>query len=73
MLFCCLPGGIVALVYASSVNNKLAQGDRAGAIAASNSAKLWCMISLGVGVAIAAIWFVTWLVPLFMAGMSSPY
>lgn len=69
MLFCCLPGGIIALVYGSTVNSKLAQGDRAGAIAASNSAKLWCMISLGVGVALAAIWFTIWLVPLFMDGM----
>ncbi|HET7932326.1 MAG TPA: CD225/dispanin family protein [Rhodanobacteraceae bacterium] len=73
MLFCCLPGGIVALVYASSVNGRLAQGDRAGAIAASKSARLWCMISVGVGVAIAVIWLVAWLVPLIMDSMVSPY
>lgn len=73
MLFCCLPGGIIALVYGSTVNSKLAQGDRAGAIAASKSAKMWCMISFGVGGAFAAIWLTLWLVPLILSGMSSPY
>ena len=48
-LCCCLPGGIVAIVYAAQVNNKLQAGDIAGAQAASNNAKLWCMISAGVG------------------------
>ena len=48
-LCCCLPGGIVAIVYAAQVNQKLQAGDIAGAQAASNNAKLWCMISAGVG------------------------
>ena len=48
-LCCCLPGGIVAIVYAAQVNSKLQIGDIAGAQAASNNAKLWCMISAGVG------------------------
>ncbi|MGH9556376.1 MAG: CD225/dispanin family protein [Terriglobales bacterium] len=49
-LCCCLPGGIVAIVYAAQVNTKLQAGDIAGAQAASNNAKLWCMISAAVGV-----------------------
>lgn len=40
-LFCGIPGGIVALVYASQVNTKLAMGDVAGAQAASNVANGW--------------------------------
>ncbi|MGH9578070.1 MAG: CD225/dispanin family protein [Terriglobales bacterium] len=51
-LCCCLPGGIVAIVYAAQVNSKLQAGDIAGAQAASNNAKLWCMISAGVGLVI---------------------
>lgn len=49
-LFCCLPGGIVSIVYASQVNGKIAAGDIAGAQAASKNAKMWTMISAGVGV-----------------------
>lgn len=30
-LFCCLPGGIVSIVYAAQVNGKIAAGDLAGA------------------------------------------
>src|SRR5579863_4338246 len=48
-VFCCLPAGIPAIVYAAQVNGKLQAGDVAGAQAASNSAKLWCMISGGLG------------------------
>ena len=45
-VFCCLPFGIVAIVYAAQVNSKLAAGDRAGAMAASKSAKTWTFASL---------------------------
>lgn len=49
--FCCLPAGIPAIVYAAQVNGKLQVGDVAGAQAASNNAKMWCMISGGLGLA----------------------
>lgn len=55
-LCCCLPGGIVAIVYASQVNNKLALGDLAGAMESSNNAKLWCWISLGVGLVVNVLY-----------------
>ena len=48
-LCCCLIGGIIAIVNASQVNSKWAAGDYAGARKASEQAKLWCMISVGVG------------------------
>ena len=53
-LCCCLPFGIVAIVYAAQVNTKLAAGDVAGAMAASKNAKMWSWISFGCG-AIASI------------------
>jgi hypothetical protein len=52
---CCLPAGIPAIVYASQVNSKLQTGDLAGAQAASNNAKMWCWISLGLGLAVIAL------------------
>jgi hypothetical protein len=50
-VLCCLPAGVPAIVYAAQVNGKLQMGDVAGAQAASNNAKLWCMISGGLGLA----------------------
>jgi len=55
-VFCCLPAGIPAIVYAAQVNGKLQVGDVAGAQLASNNAKMWCMISAGLGIAIIAIY-----------------
>jgi hypothetical protein len=57
-LFCCLPGGIVAIIFATQVNSKYAAGDVAGAMEASRKAKLFTMISAGIGVVIIAIYAV---------------
>jgi hypothetical protein len=48
-LFCCLPFGIVSIVYAAQVNGKLAAGDRAGALQSSQNAKTWAWLSFGFG------------------------
>jgi hypothetical protein len=50
-IFCCLPTGIPAIVFAAQVNGKLQAGDVAGAQAASKNAKMWCWISFGLGLA----------------------
>jgi hypothetical protein len=50
-LFCCLPAGVVAIVFAAQVNGKLTAGDYAGAEAASAQARTWCWVSFGVGLA----------------------
>ena len=42
-------GGIVAIIYASKVNTKLAQGDVEGAIAASNTANNWIIANIVLG------------------------
>ena len=54
-LCCCLPGGIAAIVYAAQVNSKQAAGDIAGAQDSSQKAKMWCWISLGVGLVVNLI------------------
>ncbi|HTW57645.1 MAG TPA: CD225/dispanin family protein [Terriglobales bacterium] len=54
-VFCCLPAGIPAIVYAAQVNGKLQTGDLAGAQKASNNAKMWCWISFGLGLAVTAV------------------
>jgi hypothetical protein len=55
-VFCCLPAGIPAIVYAAQVNGKLQAGDLAGAQVASSNAKMWCLISLGLGLGIMALY-----------------
>ena len=56
-LFCCMPFGIVAIVYAAQVGSKLSIGDYNGAADASAKAKMWCMISFGLGLLGGALWF----------------
>ena len=48
-IFCCLPLGIVSIVYAAQVNGKVAAGDHAGALASSRNARMWAWISFGAG------------------------
>ena len=48
---CCMPLGVVAIIFAAQVNTKLAAGDYAGAQASAKTAKMWCWIGLGLGLA----------------------
>lgn len=58
-LCCCLPLGIVAIVFAAQVNSKLTAGDLAGAREASSKAKMFCWIAFGIGVVVYCIWMAT--------------
>jgi hypothetical protein len=55
-LFCCVPFGIVSIVYAAQVNGKLVSGDYAGAVEVSKKARTWCWLSFGIGLVGAVIW-----------------
>ena len=50
-LFCCLIGGIISIVYASSANNKALMGDMVGAEAAKRASNGWMWASVALGVA----------------------
>ena len=56
-LFCCLPFGVVSIVYAAQVDSKWNAGDQTGAHESSKKAKLWYHVSLLTGLAIVGIWF----------------
>jgi hypothetical protein len=55
-LCCCVPVGVVAIVYSAQVNTKLAAGDVAGARDASQKAKMWAWIGFGIGALVGAIY-----------------
>lgn len=55
-ILCCWPFGIPAIVYAAKVDTLKAQGDIAGAMAASASAKMWCLVSVGVIAGVLVLW-----------------
>lgn len=57
-LFCCLPFGIVSIVFAAQVSSKWAGGDYAGAQASSDNAKRWAIISAVAGLAVVGVYVV---------------
>jgi hypothetical protein len=67
LILCFWPTGIVAVVYASQVGNKLALGDITGAQESSRKAKIWCWVTFGIGIA----WFVIAIAAILLAAAAS--
>ncbi len=57
-LFCCMPFGIVAIVYAAQTQSKAQAGDLAAAQRCSAKARTWCWVSFGFGLAAVVVWLV---------------
>lgn len=49
-ILCCLPIGIVSIVYATKVNSSYEDGNYDEAISASKNAKTWGLVSVGIAV-----------------------
>ena len=49
-VLCCLPAGIVAIIYALKVTNKYREGDIEGAKRASEVGAWWCIASIILGI-----------------------
>jgi hypothetical protein len=64
-IFCCLPLGIVAIIFAAQVNGKVAQGDYQGARDSSSKAKTFTLIGFIAGI-VAWIIVIIWYVIVFM-------
>ena len=54
-LCCCIPFGIVPVIFSTQVGSKLANGDFEGAKAASANAKLWSWICIGIALGVFAL------------------
>ncbi len=70
-VFCCLPLGVVSIIFATQVNNKVAAGDTAGAMEASRKAKMFMMISVGLGALSLIIGVVAWVILFGLAAASN--
>ena len=57
-VFCCLPIGVVSIIYATQVNSKIQAGDFAGAMAASKNAKLWAIIAAAVWIVLVVLYLI---------------
>lgn len=55
-ILCCLPFGIVSIIYAAQVNSKWTAGDVSGAFQSSKNAKTWAWVSFAVGMMGMVIW-----------------
>ena len=62
-ILCCLPAGIVSIVYSTKVNGLYDDGDYAGAERASKNAKTWAIVS-------AAVAVVVWIIYLAIFGLA---
>jgi hypothetical protein len=56
-VLCCLPFGIVGIVYAAQVNSRVQSGDIAGAEESARKARLWSLWGVGLGLAVYGLYF----------------
>lgn len=57
-LFCCLPLGIVSIVYATQVDGLRAAGDIVGARTAADKARFWAILSAVSAPVLIALWII---------------
>ena len=62
-ILCCLPTGIVSIIYATKVNSSYEDGNYDEAIRASKNAKTWGLVSIGIAV-------VGWLLYMLIFGVA---
>lgn len=57
-LLCCLPLGIVAIIYSNKVKNAWSSGNKSEAQKYSEQAKMLCMVSAGCGIVSFIFYFI---------------
>jgi len=57
-VLCCIPTGIVAIIYALKVSNKYREGDIKGAKRASETGAWWCIVTIILGILSLPLGFV---------------
>jgi len=72
-VFCCLPFGVVSIIFAAQVNSKWFTGDIEGANSASKNAKIWAWVAFAFGVVGAIIGIIVAIVGVFAGIMSEGF
>lgn len=70
-VLCCLPVGVVSIIFAAQVNSKVATGDIAGAMESSKKAKMFMFIAVGLGLLTWILVVVLWIFVFGMAAVSN--
>src|SRR6185503_15657906 len=70
-IFCCLPLGVVAVIFAAQVNGKVAAGDTAGALDSSKKAKMFSFIAIGLGLVGVICYVLFWVIMGVGMGLSN--
>ena len=68
-LFCCLPFGIVSIVYSANVNKYKEMGDFNAAMRASNTARNWALGAAVSGIVVVVLYIIFWV--LVVAGAAT--
>ena len=66
-LLCCLPFGVVSIVFATQVDSKWTIGDWHGALEASKRAKTWLIASVAVALVMLAAYFLFFVLIIVLA------
>ena len=61
-LLCCLPFGVVGIIFAAQVNTKQQAGDMEGAEKSRKEAAKWTKIGFWVGLGVILLYILFWLV-----------
>ena len=70
-IFCCLPLGVVSIIFATQVNSKIAAGDTAGALESSKKAKMFMFLAVGGGVLVWVFAIVMWIFAFGLAAVGN--
>ena len=61
-LLCCLPFGVVGIIFAAQVNTKQQAGDMEGAEKSRKEAAKWTKLGFWIGLGILVLYLLFWLV-----------